>query len=52
MTSSYRGSVIAKSVFDSMIVMSFATVDQYNDKIFLYSLGAISLDELRAFILS
>ena len=52
MTSSYRGSVIAKSVFDRMIVMSFATVDQYNDKIFLYSLGAISLDELRAFILS
>ena len=46
MTSGYRGSVLSKSMFDRMIMMSFATVDQYNDKLLLYSLGSLSLEGL------
>ncbi len=45
MASSYRGSVLSKLAFDRMIMMSFLTVDQYNDKLLLYSLGSISLSE-------
>ena len=45
MASSYRGSVLSRAAFDRMIMMSFSTVDQYNDKLLLYSLGSISLGE-------
>ena len=45
MTSSYRGSTLDKTVFDRMIMMSFSTVDRYNDKLLLYSLGTLSLAE-------
>lgn len=46
MASSYRGSVLSKTAFDRMIMMSFSTVDQYNDKLLLYALGTLSLNEL------
>ena len=50
MTSSYRGSVISRAVFDRMIMMSFATIDRYNDKLLLFGLGQLSLEELVHFI--
>ncbi|MBQ7364694.1 MAG: YbjN domain-containing protein [Clostridia bacterium] len=50
MTSNYRGAVLSKNVFDRMIMMSFSTIDRYNDKLLLFALGKLTLKELSDFI--
>ncbi len=45
MTSSYRGSTVSASAFDRMIMLSFSTVEYYNDKLLLFSLGKLTMDE-------
>ena len=44
MTSSYRESELAKEVFFYMLMCSCATIDQYNDKLFMLAKNMLSLD--------
>ena len=48
LTSSYRESLISKEMCKYMLEVSCATVDEYNDKLFMVSKKAMSLQELIA----
>ena len=50
LTNSFRGSVLSASVYDRMISMAGHTVDDYNEKFLLLSLGAISLEACKKMI--
>lgn len=50
LTNSFRGSVLSASVYDRMISMAGHTVDEYNEKLLLLSLGAISLEACKKMI--
>lgn len=50
LTNSFRGSVLSASVYDRMISMAGHTVDEYNEKFLLLSLGAISLEACKKMI--
>ena len=50
LTCSYRDSLMAKAVYDYMLVVSCSTVDKYNDKLLMVAKGNMSLAELREFI--
>jgi len=45
MTSSYRDSKISEELLKYTIMVSSATVDDYNDKLFMLSKGMITLDD-------
>lgn len=45
MTSSIRNSIISKDLFEYMLYVSCATVDNYNDKLFMLTKHAISLED-------
>lgn len=45
MTSSYRDSKISEELLEYTIMVSAATVDDYNDKLFMLSKGMITLDD-------
>ena len=46
MTSSYRESLVSKAVCEYMLDVACSTVDDYNDKFFLYSKKRMDLEEL------
>lgn len=45
MTTTFRNSVIGNELFDYLIVTSFITVDEFNDKFFALSKGVLSLED-------
>ena len=52
MTASYENSIIGKDCFDYMLYCSANTIDVYNDKLLLISLGKMTIPELVDFIYS
>lgn len=49
-TTSWRGVLISDEIFEYLIMVSFLTIDKYNDKLLEISNGTMSLKELDAFI--
>ena len=49
-TSSYRNSIICIDCYDYLLEVSRNTVDDYNDKLLLLSLGKMTVDEIIDFI--
>ncbi len=45
LTSSYRGSTLSEDLFEYMIMVSAATIDEYNDKFFMISKGVMSIQQ-------
>ena len=45
MTCSFRDSILGDALFTYLIFRSFQTIDEYNDKFMLLSMGLISLDQ-------
>lgn len=45
LTSSYRGSTLSEDLFEYMLMLSATTVDEYNDKFFMISKGAMSIQQ-------
>jgi len=45
LTSSYRDSILGEDLYEYMIMVAAATVDQYNDKFFMLSKGAMTIQE-------
>lgn len=45
LTSSYRGSVLGEELFEYMLCVSVATVDEYNDKFFMIAKGAMTAQQ-------
>lgn len=45
LTSSYRGSTLSEDLFEYMLMVSATTVDEYNDKFFMISKGAMSIQQ-------
>lgn len=45
LTSSYRGSTLSENLFEYMLMVSATTVDEYNDKFFMISKGAMSIQQ-------
>lgn len=50
LASSYRGSVMAKGVFDYMVGVSCSTIDEYNDKFLDVIKKGMSINEIINFI--
>ena len=45
LTSSYRESTLSEDLFEYMLMVSASTVDKYNDKFFMISKGALSIEQ-------
>jgi len=45
LTSSYRDSILGEDLYEYMIMVAAATVDQYNDKFFMLSKGAMTIQD-------
>jgi hypothetical protein len=45
MTNSFVESLLDAEVFEYMLSCSFATIDEYNDKLLMLANGTISLDK-------
>ena len=45
LTSSYRGRTLSEDLFEYMLMVSATTVDEYNDKFFMISKGAMSIQQ-------
>jgi hypothetical protein len=45
MTNSYRESLLSADLFEYMIMVSFNTIDNYNDKLFMIAKGMLSIDD-------
>ena len=45
LTSSYRESALSEDLFEYMIMVSAATVDQYNDKFFMIAKGIMTVQQ-------
>lgn len=45
LTSSYRDSVLSEEVFRYMVMVSAGTIDDYNDKFFMVSKGAMTVQQ-------
>lgn len=45
LTSSYRGSSLSEELFEYMLMVSATTVDKYNDKFFMISKDAMSIQQ-------
>ena len=50
MTTSFKGSLISKKVYEYMVFLSCKMVDDYNDKILMFSKDKLSLEDLLKFI--
>ena len=50
MTASYANSIICKKCYDYMLNCSAVTVDEYNDKLLLVSLGKMTIPEFADFV--
>ena len=50
LTSSYRDSIIGKTLFDYMLMVSCYTIDEYNDKFLEVTKKDMSVDEILKFI--
>ena len=46
MTTSFKGSLISKKVYEYMVLLSCKMVDDYNDKILMFSKDKLSLEDL------
>ena len=45
LTSSYRDSILSEDLFEYMIMVSAATIDEYNDKFFMLAKGMIDIQK-------
>lgn len=45
LTSSYKESILSEALLEYMLLVAAGTVDQYNDKFFMISKGALSIEK-------
>ena len=45
LTSSFLGSELGEELFEYMLFISFHTIDEYNDKLFMLSLGKLDIED-------